>query len=154
MDFQEVDSRPVSTYLNQPVNFFSVVCSGVSPTRGAGVHHRGQRCHGSNNMHLLYYHVWPLLHTLVRPQLQNNNYSWSPFTKGIIRFIGCVVWAAKYVCWLLVGWKTCSWCQGRQSWGVWGVATPRFWAGGRWGFLGGRERVWENTIAYFAQKLC
>ena len=45
----------------------------------------------------------------------------------------------------------------RQSWGVGGVATPRFWAGGRGGRRagrrGGRERVSENTIAYFAQKV-
>ena len=30
-----------------------------------------------------------------------------------------------------------------------GVATPRFWAGGRGRSQGGRERVSENTIAYF-----
>ena len=41
--------------------------------------------------------------------------------------------------------------QGRQSWGVGGSRPHRFWAGGS---LGGRGRVSENTIAYFAQKVC
>ena len=45
--------------------------------------------------------------------------------------------------------------QGRQSWGV-GGPTPRFLAGEVVGGVGesqgGRGRVSENTIAYFAQK--
>ena len=35
-----------------------------------------------------------------------------------------------------------------------GVATPRFWPGGHGGSQGSRLRVSENTVAYFAQKVC
>ena len=41
--------------------------------------------------------------------------------------------------------------------GVAEVATPRLWAEGSWGsygvLRGGRARVSENTIAYFAQEV-
>jgi len=47
----------------------------------------------------------------------------------------------------------------RQSWGVVGEGSrpPDSGLGG-WGLKGGRsggrERVWENNIAYFGQKVC
>jgi len=38
--------------------------------------------------------------------------------------------------------------------GVGGSRPPDFGQEGSWGVVGGRGRVSENTIAYFAQKVC
>ena len=48
------------------------------------------------------------------------------------------------------------WCieQGRQSCGVWWVATPRFWAGGLWGGRGQVVKYYYNLSCDHEQEVC